>query len=88
MDTFDNIDTTTSHFANYYITAISTKIVSHPVNDRVEFIKGVIQGVDRRIAKGNIEFKAFRKIFVAMKRDAKEAAKVAARTSYSIEAKA
>ena len=88
MDAFENIDTTTSHFADYYITAISTKIVSHPVADRVEFIKGIIIGVDRRIAKGNVEFKAFRKIFVAMKRDAKEAAKVAARTSYAIEARA
>ena len=88
MDIFDNIDTTTEHFANYYITAISTKIVSEPVADRVDFIKGVIIGVDRRIANGDIEFKAFRKIFVAMKRDAKQAAKVAARTSYAIEARA
>ena len=87
MNIFER-DTTTEEFARYYVGTISREIVSHPVADRVDFIRGVIQGMDRRIASGESHYKPFRKIFVGMKRDAKAAAKVAARATYTGEVKA
>ena len=87
MNTFER-DTTTAHFAEYYVRTISIQMFQQPIDERVDFIKGVIQGMDRRIAAGETHFKAFRKVFVGMKRDAKVAAKVAARNTYSSEVKA
>ena len=81
-------DTTTEDFARYYVASISFEMFGQPIEDRVSFIKGVIDSMDRRIAEGNKEFKAFRKVFIGMKREAREAAKVAARATYSNEAKA
>ena len=73
------------NFHDFYIMRAITIIRNEPMADRVDFIKGMIQGIDEDIASGKVEFKSIRREINKMKKVAKQEA---ARTTYSIEAKA
>ena len=73
------------NFHDFYIMRATTMIRKESVEDREYFIKGMIQGIDDSIAKGETEYRAIRREINKMRRVAKQEAK---RTQYSKEAKA